>query len=116
MAQLVVKPRAAWGERGAVLGFAIMTAFLASLAAYAMLVIAASQAQHARFHREHASARHAAEAGLVWARERLTREFAGGPTFCGTPGPPDINGMSVEVTVSPCPGGWPRTVSSTVTY
>ncbi|MBI3331018.1 MAG: hypothetical protein HYZ96_02780 [Candidatus Omnitrophica bacterium] len=100
-------------ERGAVLGAAIMAAFLASIFSYLILQIAISQARQARFHEGHVTARHAAEAGIVLAYERLTREVLDGTPYCG--GPLTVEGLTVNVTVAPC-AGWPRTVSAQVTY
>ena len=96
-------------ERGAILGLALIIAFLASLAAYTLLSVAASQAMHGRFHREHASARHAAEAGLVSAYQQLVTSNG---AYCGT-NTQVINGMTVTVTVT-C--GAPNTVTAGVVY
>ena len=112
MARLVGEQGTARGERGAVLGFAIMTAFLASLVSYAMLGLAVSQTRHATFHRGHAIALHAAEVGLVWGQQRLMSN----PAYCGAPDPPAINGIAVDVTVAPCVGPAPRTVTAKVIY
>ncbi|MBI2104200.1 MAG: hypothetical protein HYT90_01270 [Candidatus Omnitrophica bacterium] len=102
------------GERGAVLTAALISAFLASIASYLVLQIAVSQSRHARFHEEHAVARHAAEAGVVWAYDRLIYEtMGGGPVYCGGDSL-TINGMTVDVTVSGCPG--PRALTAKVHY
>ena len=66
-------------ERGTGLfGFAVVLAIVASIAAYAILVIAMSQARQGHVLQEHPRARYAAEAGLVLLRERLLRN----PAYC----------------------------------
>jgi len=103
------------GARGAVLTAALISAFLASIASYLVLQIAVIQARQARFHEGHVEARHAAEAGLVWAYDRLTYVTMTGDTSACGGSPPVINGMTVTMTVSgPCPG--PRAVTAKVTY
>ena len=89
-------------ERGIVLGLVIVTAIIFSIAAYAMLMVAMNQRQRAKeFDVDRLRARYAAEAGLVWAQERLWAD----PNFCGgVPSFSPINGLTVTVTVSgPCP-------------
>lgn len=97
------------GERGAILTTAFFSAFLASIACYLVLQIAMIQARHAQFHEGHVGARHAAEAGVVWAYERLVNDAA----YCGGGNPPAINGLAVDVDVT-C--GAPNTVTAQVTY
>ena len=103
------------GERGAILTAAFFSAFLASIASYLVLQIAVSQARHARFHREHVGARHAAEAGLVWGYERLYNDI----TWSDPNGDVDlvIDGLNVDVVVPPCGvPPCPRAVQAKVTY
>ena len=101
-------------EHGIVLGIVIMTAVIFSIAAYAMLMTAMNQRQRAKeFDVDRLRARYAAEAGLVWAQERLWAD----PTFCvGSPPFNPINGLTVTVTVSgPCPGPTHK-ITARVTY
>ena len=98
------------GERGAVLGFAMMAAFVASIVAYLILQLATSQARHAQFYRNHASARYASEYGLVWARQQLLVD----PNFCVANQTLPLNGMTVTVNVTNCAP--PHTITSQVTY
>ena len=105
-------------QRGMILGLVIVTAFIAAVAAYTILVVAASQARQGRFWRERFRSRYAAEAGVVWAMERLWAD----PTYCGTPDPPpfDTNGdgvpdATVDVSVTGC-GGASRTLSAVVVF
>lgn len=103
------------GERGAVLGAALMAAFLASIASYLILQMAISQARQARFHEGHVTARHAAEAGIVWAYERLFADI----TWSDPAGDVDlvIAGLNVDVAVPACGAPpCPRSVQVRVTY
>ncbi len=100
------------GERGAVLMAALISALLSSIASYLVLQLAIAQGRQAKFHREHVEARHAAEAGLVFAYEQLVNDSA----YCGAPDPPPMGTLTVDVTVAPCGGLAPRTVSAKVIY
>lgn len=93
------------------MGFAIVTAFTASLASYVMLQMVVTGAQHARWYRQRAIARYAAEAGLVWAQQQIwiggaaaAGCFGANPDFTidhdGNAATPLIN---VDVTANPCP-------------
>ncbi|MBI4323625.1 MAG: hypothetical protein HY596_05060, partial [Candidatus Omnitrophica bacterium] len=57
-------------------------------------------------------AQYAAEAGLVWAMQRLWQDQA----YCGAPDPPVINGLNVDVTVTSCGAGNTHTLSAKVLY
>ncbi len=98
-------------ERGAVLGLALFTALIASFASLAVLQLAISQTQHAKFHHDRTRSRYAAEAGIVYAQQQLLAN----PGYCGTGGL-DINGISVDVTVTDCGAGKAHTVSAKVVY
>lgn len=100
------------GTRGAVLTAALISALLASIASYLVLQLAMVQARYARFHEGHAEARHAAEAGLVWAYERLLSN----PAYCGAPDPPPLGALTVDVTISDCAPGNPKAITAKVTY
>lgn len=59
-------------ERGLILGVMVISAFVFSVAALAALTVAFGQSQQAKeFHEDRLSARYAAEAGVVWAMQRL---------------------------------------------
>ena len=99
-------------HRGAVLGVAILTALVSSVAAYIILMLALTQARLARFHRERIRARYAAEAGVIWAQQQLWTT----PGYCGNPPPPSLNGLTVTVSVTNCEAGLDHTVKAQVTY
>ena len=107
-------------ERGALFGFAIITAVVSSIAAYAALFSATAGARMGAVLRGRPQARYAAESGLVIARERLQRT----PTYCGSTEPLDTNAdgvddTNVEITVTTCgPGNEraPHIVRARVTY
>ena len=100
-------------ERGIVLGMAIIAAIIFSIAAFAMLMMAMNQRRRIKeFDVDRLRARYAAEAGLVWAQERLWVD----PNFCGGPLPTKVNDLDVTVTVSPpCPGATHQ-IKASVTY
>ena len=99
-------------ERGAILPIVLGTALLCAIAAYAVLIIVAAQGRHAQFYRGRLRARYAAEAGMVWAKERLWLN----PTYCGNPAPPPIEGMVVSITISDCTAGSNKTIAARATY
>lgn len=89
-------------ERGALLTFALATAVISSIAAYAALVVATSQARQGRVLQQRPSATYAAEAGVVVAREILWRN----PTYTGETKMLDMNAdgvaeTQVTITVTP---------------
>ena len=86
-------------QKGAVLGLAILTALIGSIASYAMLASAMSQAHHAKFFRDRTRARYLAEAGVVIAQQRLLAN----PSYTAVNEPVDVDGDSapdVQLTVS----------------
>ncbi len=100
-------------ERGAILAIVIMAAVVFAIAAFALLTITLSSRKQARdVHQQRVRAHYAAEAGLVWAMQRLWVN----PAYCGSPGPPQIDGMTVTVTVSNCGAGNVHTLQATVSY
>ncbi len=98
-------------ERGMVLGIAMLAALIATIASYAMLAVAVSRARQARFYRDRLPARYAAEAAVVRAQQRLWTT----PGYCGELGLV-IGGVTVDVTVSDCTPGNPKTVSAKAIY
>ena len=91
----------------------IVTALIASVAAFGILMLAMSGSRTSETQIDRLRAQYAAEAGLVWAKERLWAD----PTYCGTPPPPALNGMTVSFTFSgTCAAGAPRRIEATVTY
>ena len=95
-------------NRGMVMGFAILTAFLAALSSYVMLQLVVSGAQHARYYRNRSISRYAAEAGLVWAQQQMWSGLGGcfgaNPDIQidhdGNVATPPIN---VDIIATPCP-------------
>jgi Tfp pilus assembly protein PilX len=109
-------------ERGSALGLVVATALLSSMGAYVMLQLANSQAQQAQFHRNRMRARYAAEAGFVWAKQRLEASPpAPEPTFDDAPDL-EVDGIPVDITVICEGGGAPpcgtdrRTIRVSVSY
>ncbi len=111
---------------GMVLGMSIILAVLFALVAYSNLLLAISQAEQTRFFKSHPTAKYAAEAGIVIARERLMAN----PNYCGPGGTGtwtqqvDSDGdgfvkaadLNVQITLSaPCPSA-KHTISSKVVY
>ena len=88
------------GERGIALGVVIITAVVFSVAAFAILTLSMGGAQQAGSYARRLKARYAAEAGLVWATQRLW----GTPTWTSSAGTDlTVGGMNVDVTLSACP-------------
>ena len=99
--------------RGAILPIVAGTALLCAIAAYAILIMTLAQAKHTAFYRERTRARYAAEAGIVWAQQRLFIS----PTWGG--GTLPIDGINVAVTVAPPCGAPPcplQTIQAAVMY
>ncbi len=99
-------------ERGGLLVLIMVSALLAAIMSFSVLELAIAQAKRARFHRLRGSARYAAEAGIVWAQQRLLQN----PAYCGTPDPPPFGTITVDVGVTNCGGGNPHAISAKVTY
>lgn len=102
-------------ERGAVLALAVGVAFIASVSAFVILQLAIASSRRAQFYREQSHARYAAEAGIIWAQQRLWAD----PNYCGNPDPPSATftpAVNVDVTVSNCGAGNLHVVNATVTY
>ena len=87
------------GKRGLALAMVIMAALLTAIAAYAILLVATSQAKQGRFNVDRTRTRHAAEAGLVWAHQQLLTD----PYW--TPGAAPhvtIDGFGIEIMLPSC--------------
>ncbi|MBI4597268.1 MAG: hypothetical protein HY737_02565 [Candidatus Omnitrophica bacterium] len=106
-------------NRGFVLTFAMVAAILIAIVCMALLAMASNEAHRARFHRLRSQALYASEAGVTWAQEQLRLNGCWSPA-----GPLAVNGVSVVVTVSACPGvctppgpcPTPREISTRVAY
>ena len=87
-------------QQGTVLPLTVAIALLASISAYTILMMARAQALQARFYRERTLARYAAEAGIVWAMQRLWNDPAwssGAGTDFTTP-----EGVAVDIVMPSC--------------
>ena len=86
-------------QRGFALVLATIVALLCSIGTYIMLTMAASQARWTTAMTRHERARYLAQAGMVWATQRIWQD----PAFC-TLGPQAValQGGAVEVTVTSC--------------
>jgi len=96
-------------ERGIALGVVILSAIMFSAAAVAVLQMSMNSSQTSDFHEQRLRARYAAEAGLVWAMQKLWADpsecFPGSPDFTldsdDNPATPD---EKVDISVDgPCP-------------
>jgi len=114
--------REGWREqRGAALAMVLAVAVCFSIAAFTALILALSRPRTKDFYKRRAVAQYAAEAGLVWAMQRLWNE-------AGTPYPPGcpvggtgtdtvtVNGVPSTITVTNCGAGRNHTVKSKVTF
>lgn len=101
-------------EGGFALVAVIVTALIASVASFGALLLAMSHAQTGDAQLDRLRAQYAAEAGLVWAQQKLWAN----PAYCGTPDPPAINGLTVNVIVddSHCVAGTAHRLQAKVTY
>jgi len=99
-------------ERGMALGMVIVMALIFAVAAFGVMTLSVSRSQTSGRQAHRLKAQYAAEAGLVWATQRLWRDQA----YCGTPDPPAINGMSVDVTVINCGAGHTHALIAKVLY
>jgi len=99
-------------ERGIALGIVILTAVVFSVAAFAVLTLTLGGTQRSSASEQRLRAQYAAEAGLVWAMQRLWAN----PNYCGAPDPPAIGGINVDVTVTNCGAGNTHTISAKAAY
>lgn len=95
-------------RRGIALGIVVVTSLVFAIAAYAVLYAANSLGSRANFQKRNTSARYAAEAGLVWAMQKLWANpaecFNANPDFSfDTDGNPTTKAMAVDVIATPCP-------------
>lgn len=110
-----------------VLGAAIIAAILFSVAAFAALSVGLSGRQRSlQITEGRLRAQYAAEAGLVWAAQRLWADpdilvnpvkcFSANPDFSlDTDGPGPLPPTAVDITASPCPSA-ATTLKAKVTY
>ena len=113
------------GRKGVVLMITVMTAIVCAIAAYAMLQVAVAEARQAVFYRDRTVARYAAEAGLVWAQQRLwadPAENSAGRCFNANPdlaldhdANPVTPPINIDVTLAPC-GALDATLDAKVVY
>ncbi len=80
-----------------ILGIMMVTAVGMSAAAYAILFVAVSQAKQATALKDRTQSRYAAEAGIVWAMQRLMLDPTLRFTLGAGPDPPNLNGYSLDV-------------------
>lgn len=111
------------GEQGFALMMVLITAVIFAVAAFAALTIAVSGTQQMTvISDDHLRARYSAEAGLVWAMQKLwvnpAECFGGSPNFTiDTDGAGPLPGTGIDITATPCPGpGVSGTLSAKVTY
>lgn len=96
-------------DRGAILAVTLMMALLAAIVAYTVLQLAVSQGRQGRFFRTQTTARYLAEAGMVFAYERLREE----PDYCPDPTAPvlvdtdgdQVGDAPVTIVVTNCGAG-----------
>ncbi len=109
------------GKRGLALAMVIMAALLTTIAAYAILLVATSQAKQGRFNADRTRTRYAAEAALVWAQQRLLADRTWSSAQGGSPDV-TIDGVPVDIIIPPCvpvPQGDPcpsRKLTAKVSY
>jgi Tfp pilus assembly protein PilX len=110
MGKRLTSPRGA-----ATLIIVLITALLAGIAAYSVLQMMIAEARQARFYRERMRARYAAEAGIVWAQQRLWDNEAWSSGVGTDFTLPD--GTTVDVVMAPCGAScFPRDITSEVTW
>lgn len=87
-------------ERGIALGVVIMMSLVFGVVALGALMLSSSRSQTSSLQSHRLKAQYAAEAGLVWAMQRLfntpTQAFASGNTDL------TINGIAVDVILPAC--------------
>ena len=99
-------------ERGIALGMVIVLALIFAVAAFGVMTLSVNRSQTSGRQTHRLKAQYAAEAGLVWATQRLWSSQAN----CGVPDPPPINSMNVDVTVTNCGAGKTHTLLAKVLY
>lgn len=105
-------------RRGVILVVVVVFALLASVGVMAALIIATSQARRSQIYKDRTRALYAAEAGIVWASQKLWVD----PAFCWddsatfSNGDPLINGIAVKVTVTNCGAGNDHQIVAKVVY
>lgn len=95
---------------GVAMGLVLVSALVFAIAAFGAMTMAMSRLQQEQFLGEdRMRASYAAEAGLVWAMQRLwespTECFGASPDFSiDTDGSGPLPPMGVDITATPCPG------------
>ena len=108
-------------ERGVALVLVAVTAIIFSVAAFAMLTVALSAARRTWLGSEQRlRAKFAAEAGLVWAMQRLFVDpancFPANPDMSiDTDGPGPLPATGIDIIATPCPSS-AMTLKAKVTY
>lgn len=112
------------GERGAALGMVVVIAVCFSIAAFTALILALSRTRTKDFYKRRVVAHYAAEAGLVWAMQRLwvdSSECFHGPNDFTVPDPDGagpLQPITVQITVPPpcTPFTVNKVLEATVTF
>ena len=104
--------RVSKNERGVALGMVIVLALIFAVAAFGVMTMSVSRSQTYGRQTHRLKAQYAAEAGLVWATQRLWSNQA----YCGVPDPPPVNGMNIDVTVTNCGAGRTHALTAKVLY
>ena len=102
-------------ERGAaVLVLLVIGAIVFAVMAYAVLAVSVSKKDLSHFEEDRARARYAAEAGMIWAYQKLWAD----PTYCNSVPSPQVtlNGLKVGVLITNCPGGDDHEIITTVNF
>ena len=99
-------------ERGIALGIVTVMAFVLALASAALMTVGLSRGSTSAKERKRLQARYVAEAGLVWAMQRLWVD----PDFCVTNSVLDLNGVKTKVSLADCGVGNTQTITSKVVY
>lgn len=89
-----------WNERGVALGVVIMMSLVFAAVSMGALMLSSSRSQTSSLQAHRLKAQYAAEAGLVWAMQRLftdpSQAFASGDTDV------TMNGVDVDVILPAC--------------
>ncbi len=97
-------------QRGGALTTMMALSAIASIASYAMLINAISNARHTAYHESRTRARYLAEAGVIFANQQLWAD----PNYAG--GPETIDGEDVVITVTNPGAGRQHEINATVQY
>jgi hypothetical protein len=115
--------RGVTGQRGAALGMVVLVAVCFSIAAFTALILALSRTRTKDFYKRRVVAHYAAEAGLVWAMQRLwadPSECFRGPNdlFIDPDGSGPLPSLPVQIKVPPpcTPFTVNKTLEATVSF